>query len=249
MSELKKMKSKSLSLGCLIASLSLLPLLGGCASSSPRTDIPVATGDHPPVAVLADHLEPYRLQVGDTVQVKMLLNPELDEDVQVRPDGMVSTSVAQDVPAYGKTAGELQQGLIKAYKKYLKNPEMTVVVKSFAPSKVYVMGEVSSPGEMVSVGPNMTLMQALARAGGIKNSGDEKNVLIYRRGAGEKPQVFRVDYENLTRGGDPTKDVRLASYDVVFVPRTAVADAYKSYQQSVQQFLPASIGLGVPGIP
>jgi len=245
------MISKRANWGCIMASLLLLvaPLLGGCASSSPRTDIPVATAGSAPVAALAPHLEPYRLQVGDTVQIKMLLNPELDEDVQVRPDGMVSTSVAQDIPAYGKTAGELQQGLTKAYRKYLKSPEMTVVVKSFAPSKVYVMGEVSTPGEMVSVGPNMTLMQALARAGGIKNSGDERNVLIYRRGAGEKPQVFRVDYETLTKGNDPTSDVRLASYDVVFVPRTAVADAYKNYQQSVQQFLPASIGLGIPGIP
>jgi polysaccharide export outer membrane protein len=228
--------------------LLVIPLLGGCASSA-RTDIPVATAGTVPVAALAPHLEPYKLQVGDTVQIKMLLNPELDEDVQVRPDGMVSTSVAQDVPAYGKTAGELQQGLVKAYRKYLKNPGMTVVVKSFAPSKVYVMGEVASPGEMVSVGPNMTLLQALARAGGIKNSGDEKNVLIYRRGAGEKPEVTRVDYEALTKGSDPTNDVRLAAYDVVFVPRTAVADAYKNYQQSIQQFLPASIGLGVPGIP
>lgn len=227
--------------------LLFVPLVAGCASSAPRTDIPVAAAGEPPISPLADHLEPYRLQVGDTVQVKMLLNPELDEDVQVRPDGMVSTSVAQDVPAYGKTAGQLQQSLTKAYRKYLKNPEMSVVVKSFAPSKIYVMGEVTTPGEMVSVGPNMTLMQALARAGGIKNSGDEKNVLIYRRGASEKPQVYRVDYETLTKG-DAAGDVRLASYDVVFVPRTAVADVYKNYQQSIQQFLPASIGLGVPGL-
>src|SRR5687768_1274422 len=139
--------------------LAALPL-GGCASSASRSDIPVATS-MAAVAPLAKNLPPYRLQVGDEVEISMLLNPELDEVVTVRPDGMVSTAVAQDVPAYGRTAGELQGSLISAYKKYLTDPQLTVVVKKFTPSKVYVLGEVSSPGEMVSIGPNMTLLQAL----------------------------------------------------------------------------------------
>ncbi len=223
--------------------LAALPLAGCASSSSQRADIPDAVSGQAPVAALAEKLEPYRLQLGDQVQIKMLLNPELDEDVTVRPDGMISTTVVQDMPAYGKTAGELQQGLIQAYRKYLKDPQLTVVVKSFAPSRFYVLGEVATPGEMVSVGPNMTLLQAIARAGGLRNSGDENNVLIYRRGASEKPEVFRANYAAAT-DGDPDQDVRLAPFDVVFVPRTGVADAYKSYQQSIQQFLPTSFGLG-----
>lgn len=225
--------------------VAVLPL-GGCASSSSseaRADIPVAEKGKAPIAPLAEKLPPYRLQLGDVVQIKMLLNPELSEDVSVRPDGMISTTVVQDMPAYGKTAGELQKGLIEAYKEHLIDPQLTVVVKSFAPSRVYVLGEVISPGEMVSVGPNMTLLQALARAGGLKNSGDEENILIYRRGASEKAEVFRANYDGATNG-DPTQDVRLAAYDVVYVPRTGVADAYKDYQQNIQQFLPTSFGLG-----
>jgi len=227
--------------------IAVLPL-AGCASSAPRTDIPMATEGDAPVAPLAEHLAPYKLQLGDAIQIKMLLNPELDEDVTVRPDGMISTGVVQDIPAYGKTPEELKAALVKSYRKYLTNPQLTVIVKTFAPSKIYVLGEVVSPGEMVSVGPNMTLLQALARAGGVKNSGDENNILIYRRGASETPKIFRLDYQNAIKG-DPSKDVRLAAYDVVYVPRTGVADAYKSYQQNIQQFLPASIGLGIPGIP
>lgn len=222
--------------------IAVLPL-AGCSSTVDRTDIPVAQQGVAPVAPLADNLAPYRLQPGDVVQIKMLMNPELNEDVTVRPDGMISTAVVQDMPAYGKTAGELQRELVDSYKKYLIDPQLTVVVKSFAPSRVYVLGEVVSPGEMVSVGPNMTLMQAIARAGGLKNSGDEENILIYRRGAGEEAEVYRADYDGVT-SGDPSKDVRLAAYDVVYVPRTGVADAYKDYQQNIQQFLPASFGLG-----
>ncbi len=224
--------------------LAALPL-GGCGSSTSQTraDIPVVEEGRAPIAPLAENLEPYRLQLGDALQVKMLLNPELNEDITVRPDGMISTAVVQDMPAYGKTAEELQKGLIEAYKKHLTDPQLTVVVKSFAPSRIYVLGEVEAPGEMVSVGPNMTLLQAIARAGGMKNSGDEKNVLVYRRGASEKGEVFRADYAAATEGVS-TQDVRLAAYDVVYVPRTGVADAYKNYQQNIQQFLPASFGLG-----
>jgi len=223
--------------------MAVLPL-AGCSTSSPRTDIPVAAEGMAPISPLAESFAPYRLQLGDIIQVKMLLNPELNEDVSVRPDGKISTAVVQDMQAYGKTSEELQKNLIESYKKYLIDPQLTVVVKSFAPSKVYVIGEVTAPGEIVSVGPNMTLLQALARAGGLKNSADESNILVYRRGASEKAEVFRADYNGATSGDNPAQDVRLAAYDVVFVPRTKVADAYKNYQQNIQQFLPASFGLG-----
>lgn len=224
--------------------VTLMAVSSGCSSSSKRADIPVVETGTSPVAALADNLTPYRFQIGDEMQIKMLLNPELDEDVTVQPDGMISTAVVQNMPAYGKTAAELQKNLVDAYKSQLTNPQLTVVVKSFAPSRVYVLGEVASPGEMITVGPSMTLLQALARAGGLRNSADEKNIMIFRRGAGEKTEMYRADYKGATDGVNPEQDVRLAAYDVVFVPRTGVADAYKSYQQNIQQFLPASLGLG-----
>ncbi len=217
----------------------------GCASSSKRADVPVVESGTVPVAPLADNLAPYRIQIGDELLIRMLLNPELDEDISVQPDGMISTAVVQNMPAYGKTAAELQKSLIQAYKSQLVDPQLTVVVKSFAPSKVYVLGEVESPGEMITVGPNMTLLQALARAGGLRNSADEQNIMIFRKGAGEKTEMYRADYKGATDAVSPAQDVRLAAYDVVFVPRTGVADAYKSYQQNIQQFLPASLGLGM----
>lgn len=227
----------------MLAMLAILPLAGCGSSVDNRAEIPIAMAGTAPISPLAESLRPYRFQLGDVLQIKLLLNPELDEEVTVRPDGMISTAVVQDLPAYGKTAEELQETLVKAYEKHLLDPHLTVVVKSFAPQRIYVLGEVVSPGEMVSVGPNMTLMQALARAGGLKNSGDENNILIYRRGASEKPEVFRANYEDIT-DGDASQDIRLAAYDVVYVPRTGVADAYKNYQQNIQQFLPASFGLG-----
>ena len=225
--------------------IALILVPGGCVSKARTADIPVATASAAPSPV-AESLPSYRLQVGDELRIKMLVNPELDEDVVVQPDGMISTAVVQNMKAYGKTTKELQSGLIHAYKTQLIHPQMTVIVKSFAPTKVYVLGQVTSPGEMISAGPNMTLLQAISRAGGLLNSADDNSILIMRRSNGPKNEIYKVVYEAATDGADPTRDVQLAANDVVFVPRTGVANAYKAFQQNFQQFLPGIPGLGIP---
>jgi polysaccharide export outer membrane protein len=227
--------------------IAMILVSSGCTSKVGSANIPAATSSSaaPPIP-MANSLPSYRLQIGDEIRIKMLVNPELDEDVVVQPDGMISTAVVQNMKAYGKTTKELQNNLIHAYKTQLIHPQLTVIVKSFAPTKIYVLGQVASPGEMISAGPNMSVLQAISRAGGLLNSADEKNILIKRRGEGGQDKIYRVDYEAATDGIDPTKDVQLAAYDVVFVPRTGVANAYKAFQQNFQQFLPGSLGLSVP---
>jgi len=214
-------------------------LLSGCAT----VDAPAAPENITPVAPMADTLAPYRIQVGDVIQIKMYLNPEFDQEVVVRPDGYISTNLVQDAMAYGRTPSELQQALIVEYKKQLTNPQLTVVIRSFAPVKVYVLGEVQQPGEFVSVGPAPTMLQAIARAGGIKNSARTSSIVILRRGSSDKPEVYKADYDTASSGMNPASDVRLASYDVVFVPKTAMAEIYTSYDQALRQFLPSSFGL------
>lgn len=220
---------------CLVA----LTLVTGCSSMS--KDIPPAPQNVMPIAQIAKELPPYRIQVGDSLELKMLLNPELEEQVTVRPDGLISTAVAQNVPAFGLTPEELQKDLNDRYTSHLSNPNIAVIVKSFAPTRVYVLGEVNNPGEYISVGPNLTLLQALARAGGVKNTAKTGSVLITRRGSGEKPEVYLADYDEATSGYQPGADVRLAAYDVVFIPRTNIADVYVGYEQYIKQFLNTSV--------
>lgn len=213
--------------------------LGGCANSN----LPPAPRNVAPVAAVAPELPPYLIQVGDILEVKMLLNPEFDQELIVRPDGMLSTTIAQNVPAYGRTPQQLQDALTKIYRSQLSSPQLSIIVKTFTPQRVYVLGEVNSPGEFVTVGPNLTVMQALARAGGVKLTADTKGIVIVRRGAAEQPQVYAANIEEAISGKDGGADVRLASYDVVFVPRTGIAEVHKAFNQYIQQFVPASFGL------
>jgi polysaccharide export outer membrane protein len=186
--------------------------------------------------------DPYLLQVGDTLDIKVRLNPELNETVIVPPDGMISTTMAEDVMAYGHTIREIREALTEQYKKELSDPRLSLIMRSFAPNRVYVSGEVVNPGEFVTAGPNLTLLQAISRAGGLKNSAGEKNIIIIRHKNGVAT-AYSTNYSDAESGRDPSSDVRLAAYDVVFVPRSDIGDVYLYFQQFVQQFLPAAFGL------
>jgi polysaccharide export outer membrane protein len=225
-------------------SLMLCFFLSACVGPSYPKASPLAV-DVLPESSAAEKLPPYHVQIGDVLDIKFYLNPEFDETVTVRPDGMISTKIADDIYIYNKTTAEVSKQLKPLYKKDLKKPYITTIVRSFAPIRIYVSGEVNNPGEFVVVGHALTLTQAIARAGGVKNSAQADKVLILRRGASEKSKTFVVDYDGATQGGDPLKDIRLAAYDVVFVPKSGAALFYKGYQQKFQQFIAPSLGLGV----
>jgi len=222
----------------------LLPAaIGLAACSTAATSSMQAAPPAPPMVMSKPSAPPpYRIQVGDILAVRLLLNPELNEEVTVRPDGRISTTVAHDELASGRTVPELDDALSRDYVKQLQNPRLSVVVKSFAPARIYVGGEVANPGEFVNVGPELTVSQALTRAGGAKFSGDDANVFIIRRGPDDTPEFLKVRYNDIISGRNPAADVRLAPYDVVYVPRTGVAEVYKFFNQYVQEFVPVSWG-------
>ena len=212
------------------------------AACSVVPDLPPAPMEPAASAYTASNLPPYRIQVGDTLDVRLLLNPELNEEVTVRPDGHISTTAVPDALAIGRTPAELATSLRGVYAKELQNPRVTVEVKSFAPTRVYVGGEVNTPGEFITVGPTLTLSQAIARAGGTKLSSDDGSVFVIRRGSGDKPEFLSVKWRSLRQGRDPNADVRLAPYDVVYVPKLGIAEVYQFYNQYIGQFANPSFG-------
>jgi polysaccharide export outer membrane protein len=196
----------------------------------------------PAATVSSADLPPYHIQVGDVLEVRLLLNPELNEEVTVRPDGHVSTTAVSDMLAYGRTPAELADSLRTVYGRDLQKPRLSVVVKSFAPTRIYVGGEVNTPGEFVTVGPTLTLSQAVARAGGTKLSSDDTSVFIIRRGPTDKPEFLSTSWKALRQGRDANADVRLAPYDVVYVPKLGIAEVYQFYNQYIGQFANPSFG-------
>ena len=221
-----------------LAACLLAAALAGCTVVS---GLPQAPAEPAPGSGQVAPEEPYRIQVGDVLDVKLVQVTDLSEEVTVRPDGHISTAIVDDQQAYGMTVPELAAALRKAYGSVLRDPKLTVVVKSFSPVRIYVGGEVAQPGEFITIPPNLTLSQAVARAGGVKLSGSD-DIIILRRGPNNTPQVFATRYRDVRRGADPTADVRLANFDVVYVPRSGIAQSYLYFNQYLQQFIPVSWG-------
>ena len=219
--------------------LGSIAALAACTSTA---NMPPAPAVPDPNAGYVTELAPYRIQVGDLLDVRLMLNPELNEEVAVRPDGRISTTVVTDEVAYNRTVPELAAALRQDYAKDLRNPRLSVVVKSFSPTRIYVGGEVNSPGEMINIGPTLTLSQAIARAGGHKVRGDSDAIFIIRRGPNDVPQFFSVRYTDVIKGRDATADVRLAPYDVVYVPKTGIAEVFDFVQSYLLNFVPVNWG-------
>ena len=218
----------------------LAPLLAACGT--------VDTGGMalaPPVlAAIATlpPLAPYRIQVGDVLDIRLPTAPELDDEVTVRPDGHLSTTVVGDAAAAGLTVPALEQSLTGAYAATMRHPVLSVIVKSPSATRIYVAGEVAHPGEFRADGPGLTLAEAVTLAGGPKLAGDTSRVFILRRGADGAPHFLRTRFDRVAEGVSPQSDVLLAPYDVVFVPRTGIAFGYELFNQYLQQFVPVSWG-------
>ncbi len=201
-----------------------------------------ASPDAPAVAPSAPAATAYHVQIGDQLAVRLYLTPELNEDVMVRPDGRITTQLAEAIPAAGCTPEQVAAALRTAYAAELKDPRLTVEVKQAAPQRVYVAGEVVAAGEFTTTGPPLTLLQAVARAGGLRTTGDADRVLIVRRGGDSRPAVIRTRYADAFDGRDASADLALQPFDVVVVPRSDIAEVYVWVNQHIQQFVPVSWG-------
>jgi polysaccharide biosynthesis/export protein len=199
--------------GCWVPALVLI----GCANSSlPR----------PPAAELPspEQRPLYRCDIGDVLDVRFPRNPELNEQAVVAPDGRISVQFAHDIPAAGRTLAELTRDIDEAYSKELVDPLVSLSIRSYSGTRIYVAGEVTTPGEFVETGP-ITALQAIAHAGGFKPSASRSRVILIRRGQKGKPEIYGLDESGLTEGySQNATDAELVSYDIVYVPRSPIGD-------------------------
>ncbi|HEX4113391.1 MAG TPA: polysaccharide biosynthesis/export family protein [Stellaceae bacterium] len=214
--------------------LLLVPVLLLCACADRADTVPF-----PPRAA---YLPPptYRLQAGDTLDLKFLYSPELNEEQTVQLDGHVSFQYAPDLRVAGHTVAEARRLVMAAYAPTLRNAAAELAVKGPLQWKVYVVGEVTTPGEYITQGPPMTLSQAVARAGGLKESADGDNVVLLRRD-GDVERAYDVSFTNAVGHHGDTADIQLSDHDVLYVPRTDIAEAGLNWRQYVMQFVPPNI--------
>ena len=193
----------------------------------------------PPTLQIVQNEGPYRLQVGDVIAVQFYRTPELNQETTVRPDGMITMPLIGDVRALGLTPDELDAALARRYVGELSNNEIRTIVRTSVGQRVYVAGEVGKPGVMPLNG-KLTLYQAIQQAGGMLKSAHRKEVVLIRQCEGDKPVGRTVDVRQIESGEHPEDDVALCPSDVVFVPRSTIANVNLFVELYVRNNLPVS---------
>ena len=156
----------------------------------------------------------YRLGPGDKLRIEVYKDPQLSQSLQVRPDGKITLPLVGDFAAAGKTPIELRDSLTKSLKEYVTNPVVTVIVVEATAAQVYVIGEVTSPGTLVMQGP-MTVLEALARVGGLREFADRDDIRILRKSP-TGVRTIEFDYKRAVKG--ESEPVFLQPGDTVVVP-------------------------------
>jgi polysaccharide export outer membrane protein len=187
----------------------------------------------------------YKIQYGDQLDIKFLYNPELNENLPVRPDGRITLQLVGDLMVVDMTPTQLSEALKTRYAAEVKRPEITVIVRQFAAQKVFVDGEVGRPGLLQLVG-SMTVSQAIAQSGGFGYDARKTQVIVIRQNPAGKPLVTVVDMLQVQRGIDMTNDINLMPYDMVYVPKSQIAEVDKWVDQYIRKLLPFPLPSPIP---
>jgi len=229
--------------GRMLAVLSLaVVLLSACASAVSNP----ASLEEFNAASTAPIDEEYKIQPGDQLDIKFFYNPELNEQITVRPDGRITMQLANDIMVSGLTTAQLTDVLKEKYSKELEDPEISVIVRSFSAQKVYVDGEVGRPGTIALSSP-MTVLQSISQAGGVKDTARLSEVIVMRRSEKDPNKMVSVmvDLEKALDGTDKKQDLELRPYDIVYVPKKHVSNLNSWVDQYIRKNLPVSLPFGM----
>lgn len=156
----------------------------------------------------------YRLGSGDKLRIEVYKDAQLSQSLQIRPDGKITLPLVGDIEAAGRAPIELRDAIAARLKEYVNNPVVTVIVVEATAAVAYVTGEVNHPGSVALQGGPLTVLQALALAGGLKDFADAKNIRVIRRTTAGV-QTIPFNYKDAIHGAPA---VYLRPGDTVVVP-------------------------------
>lgn len=158
----------------------------------------------------------YVIGAQDVLDISVWKEPEVSRVVPVRPDGKISLPLLNDVQAAGQTPGQLAAQITESLKKFVANPQVTVIVTTINSQRVYIMGEVTRPGAYPLL-PQMTILQALSSGGGFTQYANTKKIYLLRQSNG-KSEKFPFNYKEAIAGKHSEQNIVLRAGDTIVVP-------------------------------
>ncbi len=159
----------------------------------------------------------YLINKGDKLRIDVWQEENLQVDVMVSPDGMISFPLVGVVPASGKTLVELQLLMREKLSEYIPSPEVNVSLMAIEGNVIYVLGEVAHPGPYIMQN-NLHIIQALSLAGGLTPFASSGNIHVVRRKADGHFESIPFDFDDVEDGDHLETNIPLKSGDTVIVP-------------------------------
>src|SRR5262245_21741821 len=192
----------------------------------------------------------YKMVAYDTIMVRFPYHPEQDPKtpIAVRPDGNITLDSIGTIRAAGFTPEEVGKEIAAKSSRKLRDPDVIVTITQFASRKVYVGGQVRSPG-IVEFKGEMTPVQAILDRGGFTDEAQKDSVILIRDTGGLEPIIGRINANQALENGVPEK-ITLVTNDVLYVPMSGIGRADLWVRQHLNDILPTGligIGMGARG--
>jgi len=189
------------------------PTTGATKTSAPPAVPPAAVVAAPGVTLPPEYI----IGADDVLSIVFWRDKELSTEVAVRPDGNISIPLINDVRAAGLTPAQLKDKIVDESKKYVEDPNVTVVVKSINSRKVFITGEVKKPGPYPLSGAT-TILQLISIAGGLGDYAKSEKITIVRMDSNGKPVSYRFNYKEVLDQKKLAQNIELKPGDTVIVP-------------------------------
>ena len=213
--------------GIVILSLAVTSLsAAACSSNSAGPPVvppaPARTADNAAVTGVIPY-DQYVIGSGDSLSIFVYRNPDLsDGGVSVRPDGRISTPLIEDIMAAGKTPTQLAREIEERLKKYIQDPNVTVIVRSFIgpfDRQIRVLGEATDPSA-IPYRDHMTLLDVMIATKGLTKYAAGNRAEIVRRDPDGKTTTIRVKLSDLIKDGDISQNVEMQPGDTLIIPQS-----------------------------
>ncbi len=197
------------------AALVCMTALSAFAVSGCATKLPMA-----PNRLDVNNDYAYVIGPGDNLNIVIWRNPELSTSVPVRPDGMITTPLVEDIKATNKTPTQLAREVEKALTKYIQDPIVTIIVTGFVgpySEQIRIVGQAARP-QTIPYRQNMSILDVMISVGGLTDfaAGNRATILRTREGN----QQYRVRLNDLLQKGDVSANVDMRPGDVLIIPES-----------------------------
>ena len=163
------------------------------------------------------HDESFVIGADDVLAINVWKEPDISRSLPVRSDGKISLPLVGEVQASGQTPSQLEKEIAAKLKSYVSEPEVTVIVQEIRSQRINILGMVARPGSYLLTN-SMTVLDAIAAAGGFRDFAKQKSVYVLRQNADGTQKRLPFNYKEVVQAKNSDQNVKLQPRDTLVVP-------------------------------